>query len=81
MDIHIAMEESYKNGYLKGQEDWKPKWISVTERLPDKRLRVLALTELKGMIVARHTEVGWVVSWNNAQCPKITHWMPLPELP
>ena len=54
------------------------RWIPVTERLPDKPSRVLVLTEWKGMIVARHTEVGWVVAWNNDQCPKITHWMPLP---
>jgi hypothetical protein len=31
MNIHDATEEAYKRGY----EDGKPKWIPVSERLPD----------------------------------------------
>ena len=33
-DHHWATEQAYKNGY----EDGKPKWIPVTERLPDLEL-------------------------------------------
>ena len=29
MDIHTAMEESYKNGYARGLEDGKLNWIPV----------------------------------------------------
>ena len=58
------------------------RWIPVSERLPDKFNRVLAL--LKGskfQVVARIIGGKWVVSWNNDRCPEITHWMPLPEPP
>jgi hypothetical protein len=57
------------------------KWIPVSERLPKEWKRVLALTNHKAQIVAKLTDVGWVVSWNHVPCPEITHWMPLPEPP
>ena len=34
MKIHEATEQAYKNGYDKGYEYGRPKWIPVTERLP-----------------------------------------------
>ena len=35
MTEHDMTEQAYKNGYAKGFEDGKPKWIPVTERLPE----------------------------------------------
>ena len=35
MDKHTATEQAFKNGYAKGYEAGKPKWISVKERFPD----------------------------------------------
>ena len=36
MDKYTAAEEGFKRGYEKGYEAGKPKWIPVSERLPDK---------------------------------------------
>ena len=56
-------EMAYKNGYTKGLEDGKPKWIPVTERLPEdglpkfstvKQIKVLtALKSDKGVVTVR----------------------------
>jgi hypothetical protein len=35
MDKYTATELAFKNGYEKGYEVGKPKWIPVTERLPE----------------------------------------------
>lgn len=35
MTEYEKTEQAYKNGYAKGFEDGKPKWIPVTERLPE----------------------------------------------
>ena len=37
MNIHDACEQAYRNGL----EDGKPKWIPVTERLPEENSSVL----------------------------------------
>lgn len=43
MNIHEATEIAYKNGYEAG----KPKWIPVTERLPDKVADYLVAVKFK----------------------------------
>ena len=43
-DIHWATEQAYKNGYEAG----KPKWIPVTERLPDENGKYLVHENLWG---------------------------------
>ena len=40
-DRYNIAEMSYNNGYAKGCEDGKPKWIPVSERLPDSGVHVL----------------------------------------
>lgn len=58
----------------------KPKWIPVTERLPDHRTTCLIADD--GSVV-----VGWrnlVGEWYDVTGDRlkyVTHWMPLPEPP
>lgn len=58
-------------------EQFKPKWISVDERLPDKYGKFWVYR--KGCN-KQHYEtwngIGWASNNND-----ITHWMPLPEKP
>ena len=55
-------------------------WVSVEERLPKEKQRVIVRCERVG------TSVGWIL-WGNWMTDigpgagKVTHWMPLPEPP
>lgn len=55
-------------------------WVSVEERLPKEKQRVIVRCERVG------TSVGWIL-WGNWMADigpdacKVTHWMPLPEPP
>lgn len=53
----------------------KPRWIPVTERLPEKNTWVLAYCKYKGHVVD-YMDINGLWSYGN-----ITHWMPLPEPP
>ena len=52
-------------------------WVSVEERLPEEKQRVIVRCERVG------TSVGWIL-WGNwmtdigPDAGKVTHWMPLP---
>ena len=81
MDEHTSHELAYKKGYEAG----KPKWIPVTERLPDEFAQYLCIVirPIRGGGYVRETRVLWCDydrSWN---CDEVivTHWMPLPEPP
>lgn len=87
MKIHEATEQAYKNGYDKGYEDGRPKWIPVTDRLPEEGKEVLALSP-----EYEEYQIGWLAKCEEEQCGvvcvgdgielyKVTHWMPLPEPP
>ena len=56
----------------------QPKWIPVTERLPDKPMKCLVYTK-------RGDCGGYDISYYNqgfySQYANVTHWMPLPQLP
>ena len=55
-------------------------WVSVEERLPEEKQRVIVRCERVG------TSVGWIL-WSNWMTDigpgagKVTHWMPLPAPP
>jgi hypothetical protein len=57
MDEHTSHELAYRKGYEAG----KPKWIPVTERLPEPETEVLVLAERKiysfkeGRVTTHHT--------------------------
>lgn len=69
----------------------KPRWISVNERMPEPGVPVLAVADWKN-----EPGVLYGIRWNGTEwevelvaeydyweryAGKITHWMPLPELP
>ena len=81
MNIHAATEEAYKRGYEAG----KPKWISVTERLPGEFISVLVCIPSEAplpMVKEAYLANGWwVTKMAIFKQEDITHWMPLPEAP
>lgn len=58
----------------------KPRWIPVTERLPEKEDEAVIVWKKQGfaLIDWRHDN-KWAILDNN--CGIATHWMPLPEAP
>lgn len=83
MKIHEATEQAYKNGYDKGYADGRPKWIPVSERLPDKSGRYLICEELGRVMIAGWDTSCWFGghSYSEFTVYKATNWMPLPEPP
>lgn len=86
MKIHEATEQAYKNGYAKGYADATDnnvgcKWISVTERLPDKPGRYIICEELGRVMIAGWDTSCWFGghSYSEFTVYKATHWMPLPS--
>lgn len=80
---------------LESTNQFKPKWIPVSERLPEKNVEVLvwrqywdipiqAYINVKGEWLASRETRDWMIDGyvNNAQLSESpTHWMPLPEKP
>jgi hypothetical protein len=60
-----------------------PRWIPVSERLPEANEPVLIYTEVLGSHVASVDEEGeWFCDYGGEWLfPNVTHWMPLPEPP
>lgn len=62
-----------------------PKWIPVTERLPEMHTKVLCCGIRGGRFIAELSTWGnGNLYWdkrNGKGCPEVTHWMPLPEPP
>ena len=65
-----------------------PRWIPVTERLPEERMAVIVYAPyMKNEFMAYWTGSRWMV-WAAGECERempdyhqITHWMPLPQPP
>ena len=87
MDKYTATELAFKNGYEKGYEAGKTKWIPVSERLPMEGVDVLCFSTecVKPLCVYAYIGNGkWEEpdnNWNYGDLLGITHWMPLPEAP
>jgi hypothetical protein len=97
MDKYTATELAFKHGYEKGYEAGKPKWIPVTERLPEKRGRYLVVTQIKYVWqseyryftdIAEYDPYGdgyidgcWDIPDDWDDDIHVSHWMPLPEPP
>ena len=87
MNNYEATEIAYKNGYEAG----KPKWIPVTERLPDEEGWYLVFTTPnrgyrsinKGQFIKGYEWDNFKPRWRGAggTWTNVTHWMPLPEPP
>ena len=64
----------------------KPRWIPVTERLPEKTGKYLVCGQWRGkpaeIWVCELIALGKIKGWaNEARNPVVTHWMPLPIAP
>ena len=60
----------------------KPRWIPVTERLPEKRKWVLCRCEANIIEVLRWENNEWYHDPMHVYYPSfVTHWQPLPEPP
>ena len=64
----------------------EPRWIPVTERLPEKTGKYLVCGQWRGepaeTWVCELMSFGKIKGWaNEARNPAVTHWMPLPEPP
>lgn len=69
----------------------KLRWIPVKERLPEPGKMVLLIVsgKVKNITLIGAYELGefdidegWILEmWPEWEDPKVTHWMPLPELP
>lgn len=92
MDIYTATEEAFKHGYEKGYAAGKPKWIPVTERVPEGEELVLILCKNGAMFVGYlgkqyvDIERRWRIktalnSTKLLNLGRVTHWMPLPDGP
>ena len=59
-----------------------PRWVPVTERLPDKRKWVLCRCEANIIEVLRWENNEWYHDSMHVYYPSfVTHWMPLPKSP
>lgn len=76
---------------IKALRDKVPEWIPVSERLPEPEKMVLLIVSGKVKNISFvdayelgefDTDEGWILEmWPEWKDPKVTHWMPLPELP
>jgi hypothetical protein len=76
----------YAKGHFDGVADATPRWIPVTERLPEMHTKVLCCGIRGGRFIAELSSWGHEnhLYWTKRDgkgCSEPTHWMPLPEPP
>ena len=81
MDKYTATEQAFKHGYEKGYEAGKPKWIPVSERLPEFEEPVMGWDAESGDMGIVNFVYGEFLDIINLSETRVTHWMPLPEPP
>ena len=60
----------------------KPRWIPVTERLPENGMRVLCACRANIFCVLKWDGIDWVENPTHVYMSGfVTHWMPLPSAP
>ena len=66
-------------------EQFKPKWVKVSERLPEKHERVQILEYVKGLSEPVVLQASWEGNlwriYGGATAENVTHWQPIPEPP
>ena len=84
MNEHDIAEVAFNNGYEKGYADAKPKWIPVTEKLPEKNTSVLGYYECGKDVLWYDGHEGFC-NIDDYGCvypiDTVTHWMALPMPP
>ena len=60
------------------QQESKPQWISVKDRMPEPKEKAICLNRHGDMMIGTYTEWGWMFP---CYYEKPTHWTPLPEPP
>ena len=94
--LKAALKDAQKSIEVFGQanaalREKVPEWIPVSERLPEPEKMVLLIVSGKIKNISFvdaydlgefDTDEGWILEmWPEWKDHKVTHWMPLPELP
>jgi len=72
----------FEQALVEYADQFKPKWISVEEGLPESYVNVLVYYDDDGLYrvdTMIHNGKKWIYQWTNKFT--VTHWMPLPEPP
>ena len=73
------------NDWFETAQEYKaavPKWIPVTERLPEDDIVCILTNGISDAIGYRGKVFGWHLIWTDYVVEsEVTHWMPLPEPP
>lgn len=70
----------YSNDAAKAIAEKVPKWIPVSERLPEDDVFVLNCNDHGNIVIGKIIGGTWWYKYFSYQ-GQVTHWMPLPEAP
>lgn len=83
--LNTATPITIEENFVAGAKYAMPKWISVTEGLPEIGMSCIVLLEGGNWLKGYRYEDGWYALYSNGQqlvlSPTITHWMPGSVLP